>query len=124
MTIAQLQRLPEDEQLHGVLHAVGLMEGGITAFDYDFYQWSCRRVVEQQQRLTKDDIATMMRLAARHRIVVEPFQKHIENELFLRIHRDYEGDLQLYDENIKTQMQTLIGDLEKQSRDYFSLLSE
>ncbi len=79
------------------MHAMALMEAGITPFDYDYYQWGCARAIDQQQRLEKEEITMMLRLACRYRITLEPFQQHIENELFLRIHKDYEVDIQQYD---------------------------
>lgn len=66
----------------------------------------------------------VMRLGRKYRITLEPIQQHIENELFLRIHRDYEPELQQYDEGIRKDMAALMQKLEKQSRDYFNLLQQ
>jgi hypothetical protein len=123
MSMSSLQALPEEEQLGHLLQAVRLMEAGITPFDYDFYQWSCWRVVEQQQRLSKEEIMMMMRLGNKYSIVLEPFQLHIHNEIFLRIHRDYQNDLHLYDQTLNKEMAEVMNKLEAQSKDYFNLLN-
>lgn len=54
-------------------------------------------MVEQQQDLRKDDIFLMLRLGNKYKITIAPFHLHMENELFLRIHRDYELQIRNYD---------------------------
>lgn len=48
----------------------------------------------------------------------------MENELFLRIHRDYDYEIQEEDEKIKQQVAAMLKDLEGKSQDYFNLLEE
>lgn len=65
----------------------------------------------------------MLRLAAEYKIREELFLKHIENELHLRIHRDYHQALLEYDTQIQQQLRTLYDKLEANSKDYFKMLN-
>ena len=69
------------------------MSKGIVPFSYDSYQWTCARAIESQPQLSKDDIIMLIKLGIDYDIRLTPFSDTIENELFLRIHRDYEYDM-------------------------------
>jgi hypothetical protein len=79
----------QSTDLEYLLHGMQLMHSEVTPFSYDLYQWTCSRLVLQQERLHKDEILLMLRLGVQYKVRIESFLTHMENELYLRVHRDY-----------------------------------
>lgn len=69
------------------------MEHNILPFNYDLYSWSCLRLIEQQKDISKDHIFMILRLSIQYKIRMEYFHKHIENEIFLRLYKDYKKEM-------------------------------
>jgi hypothetical protein len=49
----------------------------------------CTKAVEGQAQLGKEDLMMLMQLGTEYRVRLTPYCVNIENEVFLRIHRDY-----------------------------------
>ena len=77
------------------------MSSGVLPFSYDGYEWTCARGIECQSQLQKDDLLMLMNLGVEYGVRLSPFSELIENEVFLRIHRDYEADMQDYEEQVQ-----------------------
>jgi hypothetical protein len=45
---AYILKQPFDSRLELVMHPLQLMERGLIPFSYDYFQWSCGRLIEQQ----------------------------------------------------------------------------
>lgn len=116
------ERDPTD--LEYLLHGIQLMYNNITPFSYDLYQWTCSRLVLQQERLNKDEILLMLRLGVQYKVRIESFLLHMENELYLRVHRDYEGDIEDYDRRVAQELKGIYAQLEAKSSDWFGILKE
>ena len=111
MAVAELQALPAHQSLDKLFQSIHLMQHEITPFNYDFYQWSCHHLIHHQHALTKEEIMVMLRLACKYKVRIELFHQHMENELFLRIHRDYDYEIQEEDERTKQQVNAMLKDL-------------
>lgn len=119
---AHILKQPIDSRLELVMHPLQLMARGVIPFSYDFFQWGCGRLIEQQPDLHKEEIFLMMRLGNTHQVRLPYFLKHMENELYLRVHRDYHAFIADYDQQLQKEVKEVYAQLEAKSKDYFAML--